>query len=136
MVGKFCLYAMLWLISICMLFMSCSPAQVQGTLNAPAFKVQLYDTRNAVLLDVRTPEEYAEGHIPSAINLDVDADDFEYQVAKLDSTKTYFLYCGSGSRSKEAYQQMVAKGFSEVFDLIGGLDAWTAEGYPVESLKE
>lgn len=77
------------------------------------------------LIDVRTPEEYNEGHIEGAVNIDFYADDFEQQLQqKLDKGKPVLLYCRSGSRSAQSAEQMKALGFKEMYDLKGGFMAW------------
>lgn len=84
-----------------------------------------------VLIDVRTPAEYAEGHLEKATNIDVQAADFGTRIAALDKTASYALYCRSGNRSRTAAEQMHAAGFTHVVDLAGGITAWTAAGNPV-----
>ena len=85
-------------------------------------------TPATVLLDVRTVEEFAAGHLPGAKNLDIRAADFDAQLAALDKTTTYVVYCHSGNRSGQALQRMGAAGFTRVADLSGGITAWTAAG--------
>lgn len=80
------------------------PAEVSKMLAQPT----------VVLLDVRTPAEFAAGHLAGAQNLDFRAPDFAQQVAKLASQKTYVLYCASGNRSSQAAVIMQEKGFQKV----------------------
>ena len=87
--------------------------------------------QGAVLLDVRTPAEFAAGHLAGAKNLDVQATTFATQLAALDKTARYVVYCRTGHRSTVAGQQMLAAGFTKVVDLAGGITAWTAAGNPV-----
>ncbi|RYU80498.1 rhodanese-like domain-containing protein [Hymenobacter persicinus] len=75
---------------------------------------KLAHKRNVVVLDVRTPAEYATGHLRQAQNLDFKAPDFAEKVAALDPTKTYLLYCASGNRSGQASAIMQEKGFAKV----------------------
>lgn len=86
-----------------------------------------------VLIDVRTPEEFASGHLDGATNIDLRSPDFATQVAALDPTKTYAVYCHSGNRSAQALALMQPAGFSHVADLSGGITAWTGEGRKVVS---
>ena len=79
---------------------------------------------NIILLDVRTPEEFAAGHIPNAINLNYNASDFTEQVNKLDKSKTYLVYCKAGSRSAGAANIMSTNGFNTIYNLKGGIMAW------------
>jgi phage shock protein E len=75
---------------------------------------KLMQQSGVVLLDVRTPAEYATGHIQGAQNLDFRAPDFVQQIAQLDHTKTYVLYCASGNRSNQAVMLMQEEGFPKV----------------------
>lgn len=83
---------------------------------------------NTVLIDVRTPAEFAAGHISGASNIDVESADFASQIASLDKTKTYALYCHSGRRSGIAMQLMQQAGFTNVYDLSGGIENWQSQG--------
>ena len=78
------------------------------------------------LVDVRTASEYAEGHIPSAVNMDVLSSDFAEKVATLDKERTVALYCRSGRRSKSAAEEAVKQGF-KVVELDGGIISWKGE---------
>lgn len=84
-------------------------------------------TPGVVTLDVRTPQEYAAGHIPGAINIDVEGAQFDAQIATLDKTATYAVYCHSGRRSGIAAGRMTDAGFTSVVDLDGGIQTWTGE---------
>lgn len=95
-----------------------------------AAAVTLPDT---VVLDVRTPAEFAEGHLPEAVNLDVSAPGFADSLSGLDPDKTYAVYCRSGNRSRAAMATMQQAGFSRLFDLAGGIGAWTAAGGEIVS---
>ena len=99
-------------------------------LDAEAFKQRAEET-SAVLLDVRTPEEFAQGHIPGAINIDVNGD-FAGGIADLDKGATYAVYCRSGNRSAAALSAMEEAGFTSAFHLAGGIGAWERAGFPVE----
>lgn len=78
------------------------------------------------LVDVRTAEEYANGHIPAAVNMDVFEPDFAKQIATLDKERTVALYCRSGRRSKSAAEQAVKLGY-KVVELDGGILSWKGE---------
>ena len=82
------------------------------------------------MLDIRTPAEYAESHLPHAINFDFYALDFEQQLESLDKDQPYFIYCRTGSRSSVALELMKRIGFKEVYDLKGGIIAWEVSDYP------
>ena len=77
-----------------------------------------------MLLDVRRPDEFAAGHLPGAVNLEVTAPDFGQRVAALDKTKPTFVYCRSGARSVKAAAQLTTAGFAQVSNLLGGALDW------------
>ena len=82
------------------------------------------------LLDVRTPEEFAAGHIAGAENIDFYAADFADRIDALDQGESYVVYCHTGNRSGQATALMADKGFASVTDVDGGIEAWTAAGLP------
>lgn len=84
-----------------------------------------------IVLDVRTPAEYAGGHLAQAQNIDIEASDFANQIAALDKNATYAVYCRSGNRSGTALEQMTAAGFTHVYDLAGGIGARQNMGGPM-----
>ncbi|WP_188813888.1 rhodanese-like domain-containing protein [Hymenobacter cavernae] len=94
-------------------------AQSQTPIEAPATTAQLVQQPDVVVLDVRTPDEYAGGHLQNARNLDFKAPDFPTQIAHLDTTKTYVLYCASGNRSGKAMAMMQQQGFRKVVNAGG-----------------
>lgn len=85
------------------------------------------NTPDAVLLDVRTPEECAEGMIPNAINVNLMGPDFMEQVNGMDKSKTYFVICRSGGRSATACGAMAQNGFSKLYNLNGGMMFWDGD---------
>ena len=87
-------------------------------------------TPESVVLDVRTPGEYAGGHVAGADLVDLQAPDFRDRVGRLDRDGTYYLYCRSGNRSGMAARIMREMGFAHVYD-IGGLDALARAGVEV-----
>ena len=86
-----------------------------------------------VILDVRTPEEFAEGHLENAINLDYYSETFWDELNKLDKDKTYLVYCRSGNRSGKGKTLGIMKelGFREAYNMLGGIVEWKAEGLPI-----
>lgn len=106
-------------------FVSCSLAQNESfkTVETKEFQ-KMTENKETVILDVRTPEEYAEGHLKNSTNIDVNSSDFEQQISKLDVNKTYLVYCRSGKRSANASGLMTSKGFKNVVNLKGGIMAW------------
>ncbi len=96
-------------------------------LNVADFDKRLSNTKNAQVIDVRTPEEYVGGQIAKAKNVDWYAKDFESQILTFDKTKPSFVYCKAGGRSAEAVAKMKALGFLEIYELQGGMMAWERE---------
>ena len=119
------------LIMLCSLF-GCSSAQTQGfkSLTVEEYAKAIEDTA-IVRLDVRTAEEYADGHIANTINIDVLKDDFEKKAnATLPKDKVIAVNCRSGKRSKNAARILVKNGF-KVIELDAGYNDWLAKGMPV-----
>ncbi len=84
-----------------------------------------------VVLDVRTPEEFAQGHLEGAVMLDFYRTDFAAELDKLDKDVPYLLYCRSGNRSGQTATIMSQLGFSDVADVDGGVVAWGEAGHPL-----
>jgi len=84
-----------------------------------------------VVLDVRTPEEFAEGHLEGAVLVDFYDPDFADQLAALDTEVPYLVYCRSGNRSGQALSVMDQLGFASAVDIDGGIVAWSDAGLPV-----
>ncbi|MBP6335917.1 MAG: rhodanese-like domain-containing protein [Bacteroidia bacterium] len=101
------------------------------SISAPDFK-KLVDSNSGVLLDVRTPEEYAEGHIKGALNIDYRNENFKQEIEKLDKSKNYNVYCRSGGRSMNAATIMTEMGFKNTTNLEGGIIDWKAAGFEVQ----
>lgn len=97
-------------------------------LVTPAQAAALAADAGVTVLDVRTPAEFAEGHIEGATNVDFESASFASEVAKLDPSKPYLVYCRSGNRSGQAVAQMAGLGFANLWDLNGGIINWTADG--------
>lgn len=90
------------------------------------FEQKLASATNALLLDVRTEKEHAEGHLNNSTLLDYFKPNFEGEIKKLDRDKPIFLYCASGGRSEQAAELLVKLGFSQVYEMKGGYEAWAA----------
>ena len=119
------------LIMLCSLF-GCSSAQTQGfkSLTVDEYAKVIENTA-IVRLDVRTVEEYADGHIANTINIDVLKDEFEKKAkATLPKDKVIAVNCRSGKRSKNAARILVKNGF-KVIELDAGYNDWLAKGMPV-----
>lgn len=106
-------------------------AQIE-TVTPDEFQKQLQNTREFQLIDVRTPEEFGSGHLNSAININLYDKDFIDQLSRLKKEKPVFVYCKAGSRSETAAEQLKTLGFKTVFELQGGIVAWTNAGKPLE----
>jgi rhodanese-related sulfurtransferase len=84
-----------------------------------------------IILDVRSPREYEEGHIEGALNIPVESASFQSETGRLDKGKTYIVYCRSGNRSKEARNRMLEIGFTRVVNMTGGMLGWQRAGFKV-----
>jgi len=102
-----------------------------STVQTEEFK-KMVDAKEGVLIDVRTPQEYAEDHISGSINIDYNGDNFKEEIGKLDKSKTYHVYCRSGKRSAASAEIMGEMGFSKVVNLGGGILGWKEKGFEVE----
>ena len=83
-----------------------------------------FKSKKNVLLDVRTPEEFAAGHVPGAVNIDVKNPNFEEEIQKLDTKKNYYIYCKSGVRAKLATEKMQEKGFKNAKNFKDGMSTY------------
>ncbi len=110
--------------------MSCSHSQTQNSLSAKAFAEKLKALPEAPVIDVRTAAEFSSGHLNNAVNYDWNGSQFEAQIKTLDKSKPVFVYCLSGGRSSAAASKMRADGFSEVYELDGGMMKWRNENLP------
>jgi phage shock protein E len=84
------------------------------------------------VIDVRTPEEFAEGHLKGAQNVDIASPDFAKNLAKLDPSKTYLVHCAAGGRSTRSLSVLEKLGFKSIIHLDGGLNGWKKAGLPLE----
>ncbi|MCX6152328.1 MAG: rhodanese-like domain-containing protein [Ignavibacteriales bacterium] len=96
-------------------------------LDTESFAKRIEENKSCEILDVRTPEEFGGGHIPGSKNIDFYEDDFRNKIESLDKTKTFFVYCRSGSRSYSSVKHMLELGFQEVFNLNGGIIKWRGQ---------
>ena len=94
---------------------------IQEKLDDPHFRI----------VDVRTPDEYDIGHVNGAINIDYNSDDFKDELATLDKSVEYLVYCRSGNRSSGAVKVMEELGFAVIYHMVGGIIDWNAEGLPL-----
>ena len=107
------------------------PAGVRLVAPPEADSIRADPPPELVILDVRTPEEFAEGHIDGATMLDFYEPEFADAIAELDRDQPYVLYCRSGNRSGQTAALMTQLGFTDVAEIDGGILAWQAEGLPL-----
>ena len=96
-------------------------------LTAAEFGETYKNTPGAILLDVRTEEEFEGGHLPGALNINIMGHEFHEQIEELDRETEYFIYCRSGARSSNACKYMKTQGFEKVHNMLGGILAWQGE---------
>ncbi len=97
--------------------------------NIPSNKFQekIEQHKDPIILDVRTPEEYQDGHIPGAVNINIQDSNFIDQIESQGDKEAYLIYCRSGSRSAKACQIMASHGHENLYNLAGGILEWTGE---------
>jgi rhodanese-related sulfurtransferase len=111
-----------------LLLAGCSTTTTGATnMNVSEFSKKITES-GVVVLDVRTPGEFAEGYIEGAQNIDFQSGNFENEIAALDKNVIYAVYCRSGNRSGQAAKIMHDAGFHEVYNLDGGVIDWANEG--------
>jgi rhodanese-related sulfurtransferase len=110
-----------------LLLAGCSTTTGATNMNVSEFSKKITES-GVVILDVRTPGEFAEGYIEGAQNIDFQSGNFENEIAALDKNVTYAVYCRSGNRSGQAAKIMHDAGFHEVYNLDGGVIDWANEG--------
>jgi rhodanese-related sulfurtransferase len=108
-------------------FTDISPSQAEEIIrtnsSSPSFTI----------LDVRTPEEFKSEHLAGAISLNVNSPDFPNKIEQLPKSNTYIVYCRAGVRSARAMNLMKERGFTQVYNLLGGLTKWKADGHPIDT---
>ncbi len=109
---------------------SCGKGSNDGsTLVTPEELAQKQD--NIVLIDVRTPAEFEQGHLENSVNINISDSSFEEEIGKLDRTQPVYVYCKVGGRSAKAASILQEMGFEEVYDLKGGIQNWERRGMKV-----
>lgn len=118
------LFLLLFAIS---LFTSCAQDVSSVILGVTDYK-EVVVGKDVQLVDVRTPQEYQEGFIDDAINIDfMNPNSFNEEFLKLDNSKPLYIYCRSGNRSQKSVPQLQKLGFTEIYDLKGGYKAWSKQ---------
>jgi len=98
-------------------------------LNSPEVKEVLKKNTSIVILDVRTPEEFAAGHLKGAKNIDIKQPDAYSKLDKLNPKTTYLVYCRTNHRSGMAVEHMMQKGFKNVYQMMDGFPGWAANNF-------
>ena len=101
-------------------------------VNATIFEEKMKE-EGVQLIDVRTPQEFASGHLPNAVNINISDPDFEKKMQGLDKNKPVLVYCKSGGRSGRACSQLKDLEFTTIIDIDGGITDWQASGKPIEN---
>lgn len=109
-----------------------SDAATDGVIEVAEFAEKIKQSPEAQLIDVRTAEEFAAGHLPGARNWDYLDGTLTEQIKTLDQSKPVFVYCKSGGRSGKSYQQLKKAGFVSVYDLKGGYTKWNSSKMDIE----
>ena len=99
----------------------------ENNLDSNTFEKMMNEDSNAVLLDVRTHQEYQTERIPNSILIDIYQPTFLDKIERLERNKTYYVYCRSGQRSLTACKHMKQLGFEKVFNLKPGIMGWHGE---------
>lgn len=105
-----------------LLMMGCKGNREFNSVDADTFAQTIADDK-VQLIDARTPQEYSQGHIPGAINIDVNNPDFDIQIKALEKRRPVAVYCRSGRRSKIAAERLAKLGM-KVTELDGGILSW------------
>ena len=118
------------LIGSILLLAGCSSSSSAIDLSVTEFSSKVAEA-GVITLDVRTPGEYAEGHLEGARLIDFQSGNFENEISSLDKNATYAVYCRSGNRSGQAVKVMHDAGFHNVYNLNGGVIDWANAGLPL-----
>ncbi|MDD1649381.1 MAG: rhodanese-like domain-containing protein [Methylococcaceae bacterium] len=123
---------LIMVLNICLLLAGVTLAAAAVARNiAPADALSLVKARpNLYLLDVRTPQEFQQARIAGAHLIPIDQ--FMQRVGELPQDRPILVYCAVGSRSAQVFSFLARRGYTEVYNLDGGIYAWAAKGYPVE----
>lgn len=125
------------LFSICVILLTIATAGCKAQTQTPKYDLTVAEfdklskeTPNAVIVDVRSPVDYVEAYIPNAVNIDYNGKYWTQVIGTLDKTKPYFLYCYAGVSSVEAGDVLRKEGFTQIYNLKGGFDAWQKANMP------
>lgn len=113
---------------LCIVLVSCDWYSSSDSikLEPKAFDIEI--TNNVQLVDVRTPKEFAQGHIKNALNINYFSENFADSLQLLDKDKPVYIYCRSGKRSGKSISKFKEAGFNTIYELDGGLLNWRSGG--------
>lgn len=125
-------------IVLCIIIGGCGAKQSQAGDKTEVIKdinsneaEELINDNNVIIIDVRTPQEFANGHIKDARNINVADKNFSSRIDNLDKNDTYLIYCRTGSRSRYAVNMMEKLNFKTIYHLKNGISEWAKEGNPI-----
>ena len=131
--SHFLFISLLWISLV-----SCGQKQKDGSADQDGSKISLISStelnkanKDILLIDVRTPEEYASGHLENSVNIDYKADNFKELIAELDTNQDVYVYCKVGGRSNNSAKMMEKMGFKKIYDLEGGILQWEKEDFKI-----
>jgi thioredoxin 1 len=104
-------------------------------VNVDTFETRINETKNIQLIDVRTPQEYTEGYIANATNIDWNGEDFVEKINNYDKNQPIYIYCLSGGRSKKASEKLTELGFNNIIELEGGYINWS-KNHPLNTVND
>ena len=107
-------------------------AQTKKEVNSKVVSVILQKDPGLVVLDVRTADEFKEGHIKGAINIDIRREDAFVSIDKLNRNVPYIVYCRTNHRSGMAVEHMMKSGFRKVYQMMDGFPGWVENNFPVQ----
>jgi rhodanese-related sulfurtransferase len=116
-------------LSFVLLFVSACTSVDEKAISAIEFKT-IVDAQECIIVDVRTPDEFMDGHIIGAASIDLYSEEFEHRFRFMDTNQCMALYCKGGSRSAQALHVLETElGFMNLVHLHGGVNTWEKEGY-------
>jgi phage shock protein E len=107
-------------------------AQTKVEVNSTEANTMLQKDKKLIVLDVRTSDEFKEGHLKGAINIDIRQPDALSKIDKLDHHAVYLIHCRTNHRSKTAVDHMMQNGFTTVYQMTDGMNGWIKNNLPVE----
>ena len=103
-----------------------TPAEINDYLQSN------HNKKDYIIIDLRSPAKYSKNRLINALNIDYDNDNFEVKLEKLDRNMVYLIYCSWDAKSNIASEMMADLGFAKILKMMGGINAWHKEGFPLE----